>query len=204
MKRHRFRLLLIITIFGLLLSGCTAVVTPAPTATSVPPTDTPTVPPTATSTATLTPSPTSTPTATATKVPPTKTPTVIPTESPTATATQTKAPQPTNTKGPKPTLKPSATIVPAEPPSSSGVTSVMLRNTFPVSCLVVFWGPADLKLDASADGMAFSPINPGIYGWRSFLGGAETGEAGNLEILPGATCVFICDKETLTLRYGCK
>ena len=36
----------------------------------------------------------------------------------------------------------------------------MVKNTFPLSCLIVFWGPADLRLDAAADGIAFSPINP--------------------------------------------
>ena len=81
---------------------------------------------------------------------------------------------------------------------------MLVRNTFPVSCLIVFWGPADLKLDASADNMAFSTIDPGVYGWRAFLGGAETGEAGNLEIKSGNTCIFICDKDALAVRYGCK
>jgi hypothetical protein len=203
MKRHQLQSLLVIVFLGLLLIGCATPTPPPPTATSIPPTETPTVPPTATSTATITPSPTSTPTATATKVPPTKTPTAEPTDTPTATATQTKAPKPTNTKGPKPTLKPSATTAPAEPPSS-GMPSVIVRNTFPVSCLIIFWGPSDLKLDAAGDNFAFSEIPPGTYGWRAFLGGAETGEAGNLEIKPGATCAFICDKELLGIRYGCK
>jgi len=200
-KRHRLRSLLTITLLGLVLIGCTAAATPAPTATSVPPTDTPTVPPTPT--ATFTPSPTSTPTATTTKVPPTKTPTTKPTDTPAATATQTKVPKPTNTKGPKPTLKPSATKAPVDPPSS-GMPSIVVRNTFPVSCVIAFWGPSDLKLDAAGDNFAFSEIPPGTYGWRAFLGGAETGEAGNLEIKPGANCAFICDKELLGIRYGCK
>lgn len=81
---------------------------------------------------------------------------------------------------------------------------VMVRNTFPVSCLIVFWGPADLRLDVSADNIGMSPINPGVYGWRAFLGGAETGEAGNLDIQAGNTCLFICDKDALAIRYGCK
>jgi hypothetical protein len=49
-----------------------------------------------------------------------------------------------------------------------------------------------------------SPIDPGVYGWRAFLGGAETGEAGNLEIQAGNTCVFSCDKDALAIRYGGK
>jgi len=199
---HQLQRLMMILMLGVLLIGCTGSgVAPTATATSIPPTE---VPPTPTFTATAVP-PTETPTATATPVPPTKTPTVKPTEPPTATSTRTKVPKPTATKGAQPTAQPAATKVPATtPPDSGGVTSAMVRNTFPVSCLIVFWGPADLRLDASADGIAFSPINPGTYGWRAFIGGAETGEAGNLEISAGNTCVFICDKEALAIRYGCQ
>ncbi len=78
-------------------------------------------------------------------------------------------------------------------------------NTFPVTCRLVFWGPADYTIDAAGnDGMAFRLVNPGTYGWRAFLNGAETGEAGNLEVAAGKSCVFICDKEQLAIRYGCR
>ncbi len=189
-------------LLGAVLIGCTApAAAPTPTATSVPPTE---VPPTPTFTATATAiPPTETPTATA--VPPTKTSTPKPTDPPTATPTRTKVPKPTNTKAPKPTAQPAATKEPtAAPPNTGGVTSVIVRNTFPLSCLIAFWGPAEFKLDAPADGTASGPINPGTYGWRAFIGGAETGEAGNLEIAAGNTCIFICDKEALAIRYGCK
>lgn len=59
-------------------------------------------------------------------------------------------------------------------------------------------------MDAPADSFAAARVNPGTYGWRAFIGGAETGEAGNLEIAAGNTCIFICDKEALAIRYGCK
>ncbi len=85
------------------------------------------------------------------------------------------------------------------------MTTVIVRNTFPLSCVIAFWGPAEFKLDASAnDGIAIRQVDPGVYGWRAFLGGAETGEAGNLEIRSGNTCLFICDKDKLAVRYGCK
>jgi hypothetical protein len=81
----------------------------------------------------------------------------------------------------------------------------MVMNTFPLTCQIAFWGPAEFKMDASANGgMAFTTVKPGTYGWRAFIGGAETGEAGNLEIAPGASCVFVCDKERVSIRYGCK
>ncbi|CAG0935495.1 hypothetical protein TFLX_04336 [Thermoflexales bacterium] len=194
--------LMTLVLVAAMLIGCTGpAVVPTATDTAVPPTEVPPTP-TFTATATAVP-PTETPTATA--VPPTKTRTPKPTDPPTATPTRTKVPKPTNTKAPKPTAQPAATKAPATvPPNSGGVTSVMVKNTFPLSCLIVFWGPADLKLDAAADGSAFSPINPGTYGWRAFIGGAETGEAGNLEVAAGNTCVFICDKEALAIRYGCK
>jgi hypothetical protein len=79
-----------------------------------------------------------------------------------------------------------------------------LNNTFPVSCVIAFWGPAEFKLDAPANGSTSSNVQPGTYGWRAFIGGAETGEAGNLKIAPGSTCLFVCDKERMSLRYGCR
>ncbi len=204
MSSRPLQRLMTIVLLGALLIGCNAsAVAPSPTATSVPPTD---VPPTPTFTATATAiPPTETPTATATAVPPTKTPTLKPTNTSTATPTRTKAPKPTVTKGAQPTAKPAATKEQATVPSNpSGVTTVIVRNTFPLSCLIAFWGPAEFKLDAPADGFAAAEINPGTYGWRAFIGGAETGEAGNLEIKAGNTCAFICDKEALAIRYGCK
>jgi hypothetical protein len=67
------------------------------------------------------------------------------------------------------------------------------------------WGPADVTMDANAEGISeMRIIPPGTYGWRAFLGGAETGEAGNLEVPAGSACLFKCDKETLAVRYGCK
>ncbi len=184
------------------LVGCTGpAAAPTATATSVPPTA---VPPTPTSTATAIP-PTQTSTATATSIPPTNTPTAKPTEPPTATPTRTAAPKPTNTKAPKPTAQPATKAPATAAPASGGVTTIIVRNTFPLSCVIAFWGPAEFKLDASAnDGVAIRQVNPGAYGWRAFLGGAETGEAGNLEIHAGNTCLFICDKDKLAVRYGCK
>ena len=201
--RHLQRLTLFLLTVSLLI-GCTGpAVAPTATATSIPPTE---VPPTPTSTATATAvPPTETPTATATPVPPTNTPTPKPTRTPTITPTRTVAPKPTNTRVPKPTAQPATKVPPTTvPPNPSGVTSVTVVNQFPVSCLIVFWGPSDLRLDASAENLAFSTINPGVYGWRAFLGGAETGEAGNLEISAGNACFFVCDKEQLAIRYGCK
>jgi hypothetical protein len=102
------------------------------------------------------------------------------------------------------TPRPAATKAPTVPPVSKPAgTTVTVSNTFPLSCLIVFWGPADLRLDAGAGSMAFSPINPGTYGWRAFIGGAETGEAGNLDIAAGDACVFVCDRDRLAIRYGC-
>ncbi len=201
MNRRQLQRVIVILLLGLLASGCAGSAAPAATATSLPPADTPTVVP-STPTAAATPvPPTSTPAATATPRPPTNTPTVEPTETDTPTATL--KPKPTNTQGPKPTARPSATQAPPAAPSS-GATSVTLNNTFPVSCVIAFWGPAEFKLDAPADGSASTNVQPGTYGWRAFLGGAETGEAGNLEIAPGSTCMFICDKERMALRYGCR
>jgi len=203
MKLRRLQHLALILLLAVALIGCTGPVTAlTATVTSIPPTD---MPPTPTFTATATDvPPTETSTATATAVPPTNTPTPKPTNAPTATPTRTAVPKPTNTKAPKPTAKP-ATQVPATVPSnSSGVTSVIVKNTFPVSCLIVFWGPADLRVDAAADATVASPIKPGVYGWRAFIGGAETGEAGNLTISTGNTCMFLCDKDKLAIRYGCK
>jgi len=203
MNRRQLQRLIVILLLGLLASGCAGSAAPAATATSLPPTDAPTVvPPTPTSTAAAAPvPPTSTPAATATPRPPTNTPTVEPTETDTPTATL--KPKPTNTQGPKPTARPSATKAPSAAPSS-GATSMTLNNTFPVSCLIAFWGPTEFKLDAPPNGSASLNVQPGTYGWRAFLGGAETGEAGNFEIAPGSTCVFTCDKERMALRYGCR
>jgi hypothetical protein len=67
------------------------------------------------------------------------------------------------------------------------------------------WGPADVTMDANAEGTSAPQIIPaGTYGWRAFLGGAETGEAGNLEVPAGSTCLFMCDKDKLAVRYGCR
>jgi outer membrane biosynthesis protein TonB len=198
MNRRQLQRLIALLLLGFLAIGCTgSAVAPTTTGMPIPPT---VAPPTPTFTAASTPvPPTSTPTATATPKPPTNTPTVKPTDTPTATL----KPKPTNTKGPKPTLRPSATQAPPAAPHSD-VTSVTVRNSFPLSCLIVLWGPTQLKLDAPADGTASSAIQPGIYGWRAFIGGAETGEAGNLEIPPGSTCSFMCDRERLSIRYGCR
>jgi outer membrane biosynthesis protein TonB len=204
MNHRQLQRLIVILLLGFLAVGCTgSAVAPAATATSLPPADTSTVvPPTPTSTAAATPvPPTSTPAATATPRPPTNTPTVEPTETDTPTATL--KPKPTITQGPKPTARPSATQAPPAAPSS-GATSVTLNNTFPVSCVIAFWGPAEFKLDAPADGSAAANVQPGTYGWRAFLGGAETGEAGNFKIARGSTCVFVCDKDRMALRYGCR
>ncbi len=81
----------------------------------------------------------------------------------------------------------------------------MVVNTFPVTCRIVMWGPADVTMDASKEASSeLRAIVPGVYGWRAFLGGAETGEAGNLEVPAGSMCLFKCDKDTLSVRYGCK
>ncbi len=209
MNHHQLQHLIAILLLGLVVTGCAGpAADPATaTATSLPPTDVPTtVPPTPTATATLIP-PTSTPTATPTPKPPTNTPTMQPTETPTstptATPTATPKPRPTNTKGPKPTARPSATQAPPAAPSSNE-TTVVVKNTFPVSCVIAFWGATEFKMDAPGDGMVSRIIQPGTYGWRAFLGGAETGEAGNLEITVGSTCLFICDMERLSIRYGCR
>ncbi len=209
MNHHQLQHLVAILLLGLAVTGCVGAASAPATATSLPTTDVPTtIPPTPTTIATATPiPPTATPTATATTQPPTNTPTAKPTETPTsmptATPTATPKPRPTNTKGPKPTPRPSAT---QPPPAAfpSNVTSVIVKNTFPVSCVIAFWGPAEFKVDAPGDGFASRVIQPGTYGWRAFLGGAETGEAGNLEIAAGNTCLFICDKERLSIRYGCQ
>ncbi len=79
-----------------------------------------------------------------------------------------------------------------------------VQNTFPVSCLIAFWGPTEFKLDAPGNGNVSRTVQPGTYGWRVFIGGAETGETGNFEIAPGSTCMFICDKERMSIRYGCR
>ncbi len=178
---------------GLLMS-CTPPAAPTPTATAVPPTDVPTstpVPPTATPVP-----PTDTPTAT--PVPPTSTPTKTPVP-PTATPTQTATPKPTNTRTPKSTVPPvtkapatkAPTAAPTTAPSDSNVTTAIVFNTFPVTCRIVMWGPADVTMDASAEATSdLRVIAPGTYGWRAFLGGAETGEAGNLEVPAGSMCAF--------------
>jgi hypothetical protein len=128
---------------------------------------------------------------------------VKPTETPSVMPTATLKPKPTNTKGPTQTPRPAATQAPAAAPAS-GATNVTLNNTFPLSCVIAFWGSAEFKLDAPANGSTSRTVQPGTYGWRAFIGGAETGEAGNLEIAPGKSCVFICDKERMALRYGCR
>jgi hypothetical protein len=206
MNHRQFQHLIVILLMGWLATGCSGpAAAPAATATLLPPTDAPTmIPPTPTSTATATPvPPTPTPTATATLKPPTNTPTTEPTETPTEMPTATLQPRPTNTTGPRPTPQPAATQAPpAAPPSD--VASVAVQNTFPVSCLIAFWGPTEFKLDASADGSVSRTVQPGTYGWRVFLGGEETGETGNFEIAPGSACLFICDRERMSLRYGCR
>ncbi len=48
-----------------------------------------------------------------------------------------------------------------------------------MSCVIAFWGPSEFKLDASAnDGIATCQVTPGVNGWHSFVGSAQTGEAG--------------------------
>jgi len=81
----------------------------------------------------------------------------------------------------------------------------MVLNTFPLTCRIVFWGPANVTIDAGANGGATLLLfTPGTCGWRAFIGGAETGEAGNLEIAAGSACVFVCDKDKRAIVYGCK
>ncbi len=194
--------LITIALLSVILLGCNGP-SSAPTPTSVPPTDVPTVvPPTTTSTATPVP-----PTSTSTATPlPTNTPTKVPTKTFTPEPTDTATPKPTNTKAAtKAPTKPAATKVPTVPAGDPNITSVMVMNTFPITCRIVFWGPADLTLDANGNGTSgIRLVQPGTYGWRAFLGGAETGEAGNLEIKAGNTCLFVCDKEHMAVRYGCK
>lgn len=79
-----------------------------------------------------------------------------------------------------------------------------MHNTFPMACRIVLWGPAQITIDAGTDDTVTRQIGPGTYGWRAFIGGAETGEAGNLEITKGSTCLFVCDKDKLAIRYGCR
>ncbi len=202
MSLRRLQRLIIVLVLSVLLIGCAGpAAAPTPIDTAVSPTP---LPPSSTPTATAIP-PTPTSTATATLVPPTHTPTAKPTDPPSATPTRTAVPRPTNTKAPKPTAKPATKAPAALPPASDGVTSVTVRNTFPLSCVIAFWGPSEFKLDASAnDGIATREVAPGVYGWRAFIGGAQTGEAGNLTISAGQTCLFICDKDKLAIRYGCK
>ena len=117
-----------------------------------------------------------------------------------ADANPPSTPRPLATKAPAaPTEAPAA---PTQAAPATG-TSVTVHNTFDLSCLIVFWGPADVKIDVGHDQSVTRAINPGTYGWRAFIGGAQTGEAGNLDIFAGATCNFTCDKEQLAIRYGC-
>ena len=53
-------------------------------------------------------------------------------------------------------------------------------NTFPDTCRVVLWGPADVSVDAGANGgTASRTIKPGTYGWKLFIGGGTTGLPGS-------------------------
>lgn len=151
---------------------------------------------------------TATPEPTLTPPPPTVAPTVPPVL-PTMTLIPTIAlPTVKPTVKPVPTLpKPTVPSVPptAKPPASGqGDVIVTVTNTFPDTCRVVLWGPADVTLDAgSGGGTATRTIKPGTYGWRAFIGGASTGQADNMVAPPGSRCQFLCDGPARMIRWGC-
>jgi len=151
---------------------------------------------------------TATPAPTLTPAPPTAAPT-LPPVLPTMTLIPTIAlPTVKPTVKPLPTLKPTVPSVPptAKPPASGqGDVIVTVTNTFPDTCRVVLWGPADVTLDAGGNGgTATQTIKPGTYGWRAFIGGASTGQADNMVAPPGSRCQFLCDGPARMIRWGCK
>ena len=129
---------------------------------------------------------------------------------PTATATRrpstsTSTPRPTSTA----TLRPTATSRPTSAPTSLPAprpagTFMTVRNTFAESCRLVLWGPADVSIDVGGGQTSTREIKPGAYGWRVFVGGRQTGEAGNWNIVSGANCTLTCDGAAQVIRYGCK
>ena len=193
--RLGFLSLIAITVFSI-LTGCASV--PAQPATVLP---AETAVPAATIAA-----------AASTAVPDTATPVAAP---PTATPNPTATPTQAAGANPKPTPRPLATKAPAAPAPTKALpaptraapaagTSVTVYNTFDQSCRIVFWGPADVTIDAGHGQSVTRAITPGAYGWRAFIGSGQTGEAGNLNIFNGATCNFVCEKDRLAIRLGCR
>ena len=123
---------------------------------------------------------------------------------PTRRPLATKAPAtPVPTKAPVAPAPTKALPAPTRAAPAAG-TSVTVRNTFDQSCRIVFWGPADVTIDVGHDQSVTRAITPGTYGWRAFIGGGQTGEAGNLNIFNGATCNFVCDKDRRAIRWSCR
>lgn len=113
----------------------------------------------------------------------------------------------------KPTIKPLPTIkpaVPLAPPtarpvvSGQGDATLTVVNTFAETCRLVLWGPADVMIDAGANGgTGTRTIKPGTYGWRVFLGGRSTEQTDNLVARAGGRCQFLCDGPARLIRWGC-
>ena len=133
------------------------------------------------------------PTATATRRPPTSTSTPRP------TSTATLRPVATS----RPTFSPTSRPAPTSQPRLAG-TFMTVRNTFAESCRLVLWGPADVSIDVGGGQTSTREIKPGAYGWRVFVGGRQTGEAGNWNIVSGANCTLTCDGAAKIIRYGCR
>jgi hypothetical protein len=101
-----------------------------------------------------------------------------------------------------PTVPPSPPPPPSPRPSSD--LTLVVKTTYPGTCRIVLWGPAQIEIDASKDFPNKRTIEPGTYGWRAFVDGRETGQADNLLAGAGETCSFTCDGETNTIWWGCE
>jgi serine/threonine protein kinase len=119
-------------------------------------------------------------------------------EAPASSPTQAPAARPTSTPRSAPTA-PAATAAPVR----TGRTTITVRSTFDQTCRIVLWGPADVTLDAGKNNPVTREVVPGTYGWRAFVGGAETGQADNLVVRSGASCSFVCDASQQRIRWGC-